>query len=169
LCLIEFLRAIPRDERIADIGKRIAREEADLLLAWAIEGAQRVLKAGHFSEPASSKRALAEWTQTADAVAGWVSDRVLPALAFIDGEPPRVTSAAAFADFRTWHLANEGQPTRMKQRRFTEDLQGAGLSGVRYIPGYHGFRGFEGLRLKELTPEMRTATSRAIWDGTYPV
>jgi hypothetical protein len=45
----------------------------------------------------------------------------------------------------------------MKQRRFTEDLRGTALPGVRYIPGHHGFRGFEGLRLKELTAAMKAA------------
>jgi hypothetical protein len=93
----------------------------------------------------------------------------LPGLADVGTDPPRVTSADAFADFRAWHVVNEGQPTRTKQRRFTEDLQGAALPGVRYIPGHHGFRGFEGLRLKERTAGMRAATSRLVWDSEYPV
>jgi hypothetical protein len=80
-----------------------------------------------------------------------------------------VSSADAFTDFRAWHLVNEGQATRMKQRRFTEDLRGAALPGVRYIPGYHGFRGFEGLRLKDPTRAMQAATSKPVWDGTYRV
>jgi hypothetical protein len=84
-------------------------------------------------------------------------DRVLPALEVVDGEPVRITSAEAFADFRLWHLAEEGQASRMKQRRFTESLRGVALPGVRYIPGHHGFRGFEGLRLKEQTAAMKTA------------
>ena len=157
LIVVEFLRTIRLSERIVDIGKRIAREEPDALLAWAVEGARRVLARGYFNEPASSKQALTEWTQTADAVAGWIADRVLPALEVVDSEPARVTSAEAFADFRLWHLAEEGQASRMKQRRFTESLRGAALPGVRYIPGYHGFRGFEGLRLKEQTGAMKAA------------
>ena len=35
LIVVEFLRTIPLSERIVDIGKRIAREEPDALLAWA--------------------------------------------------------------------------------------------------------------------------------------
>jgi P4 family phage/plasmid primase-like protien len=162
LLVVEFLRTIPPEERIPDIGKRIAHEEPDALLAWAVEGARRVIARGHFLEPASSKRALEEWTQTADAVAGWIADRVLPPIEGAAAEPARVSSADAFADFRLWCMAEEGQATRMKQRRFTEDLQGAGLPGVRYIPGQHGFRGFEGLRLKEQTPAMRAARP---WSG----
>ena len=123
----------------------------------AVEGARRVLARGCFYEPVSSKQALTEWTQTADAVAGWIADRVLPALEVVGSEPARVTSADAFADFRLWHLAEEGQASRMKQRRFTESLRGVALPGVRYIPGHHGFRGFEGLRLKEQTAAMNAA------------
>jgi P4 family phage/plasmid primase-like protien len=154
LIVVEFLRTIPREERIDHIGKRIARDEADLLLAWAVEGAQRVLQQGHFSEPESSKQVLADWTKTADPVLGWIEDMVLPPLAAVDGALPRVISADAFGNFRAWHLATEGQPTRLTQRTFTERLRGAALPGVKYIPGHHGFRGFEGLRLKDKTAEM---------------
>jgi phage/plasmid-associated DNA primase len=164
--VVEFLRTIPRKDRIANIGKKIAREEAGLLLAWAVEGAQRVLEQGHYSELLSSKLALAEWTRTANPVSAWIADRVLPALADVE-EPPRVSSADAFADFRAWHLVNEGQTPRIKQARFTQDLQRAGLDGVRYIPGSNGFRGFEGLRLGKQTDAMNAATRRAVWDGAF--
>jgi phage/plasmid-associated DNA primase len=167
LDVVEFLRSIAKEERIANIGKRIAHEEADFLLAWAVEGAQRVLEQGHYSELASSKRALAEWTRTANPVSAWIADRVLPPLADVE-KPPRVSGAEAFADFRAWHLVNEGQAPRIKQARFTQDLQGAGLDGVRYIPGSNGFRGFEGLRLAKLTDAMQAATRKAVWDGTWP-
>ncbi|WBU53018.1 hypothetical protein [Paracoccus sp. SCSIO 75233] len=39
LAVIPFNRTIPVEERIADIGKRIAAEEADLLLAWTVQDA----------------------------------------------------------------------------------------------------------------------------------
>jgi len=39
LAAIDFLRTIPEPERIVDIRKRIAREEPDLLLAWALSAA----------------------------------------------------------------------------------------------------------------------------------
>jgi phage/plasmid-associated DNA primase len=165
--VVDFLRTIPREDRIADIGKKIARDEAGLLLAWAVEGAQRVLEQGHYSELSSSERALAEWTRTENPVSAWIADRVLPPLADVE-KPPRVSSADAFADFRAWHLVNEGQAPRIKQPRFTQDLQGAGLSGVTYIPGSNAFRGFEGLRLAAPTAAMMAATRRTVWDGTWP-
>src|SRR5262249_16948988 len=133
LIVVEFLRTIPQDDRVPDIGKRIASEEPDLLLAWAIEGAIRVLQQGRFSEPAGSKRTLEEWTQTADPVMGWIADRVLPALEVAGSAPQRVTSADAYEDFRHWHLEIEGKRATIGQRTFTERLRGAALPGVRYV------------------------------------
>ncbi len=46
LMVVEFHRTIPDGEQIADIGQRIAAEEPDLLLAWAVEGAARVIQRG---------------------------------------------------------------------------------------------------------------------------
>ena len=155
LMVVEFLRVIPEEGRV----KRIADEEADLLLAWAVEGARRILKQGYFSEPASSSRALSEWVQSADPVLGWIEDRVGPNIVVVGEPPPRVSSRDAFADFRVWHLVNEGQPTRLAQRTFTERLQGSGLPGLKYIRGSNGFRGFEGLRLKSRSDEMTLAAA----------
>jgi phage/plasmid-associated DNA primase len=73
-----------------------------------VEGAQRISEQGHYSELSGSKRALAEWTRTANPVSAWIADRVLPSLAAVEGKQPRVSSADAFADFRKWHLVNEG-------------------------------------------------------------
>jgi hypothetical protein len=70
-------------------------------------------------------------------------------------EKPRVTSAAAFQDFRIWYQAEEGRPPTITQRTFTDRLQSESLPGVRYIPGSNGFRGFEGLRLAKETKEMQ--------------
>ena len=125
LIVIECLRVIPPGERVPHIGKRIAQEEGDLLLAWAIEGAQRVLRNHGFSEPESSKRLLAEWTRTANPEAAWFEDRrAFPVLKVVGEKPPRTSSRDAFEDFRVWHMAEEGRPTLFTQKTFTERLKG---------------------------------------------
>jgi phage/plasmid-associated DNA primase len=165
LAIIEFNRIIPMEERIyGAIGTRIVREEADLVLSWAMGAAQRILSTGAYDEPASSQRLVDEWTKTADPVPGWASDRVLPPAALMvvgeEAKPSRIPSAALFRDFRAWHLAEEGKPPSLNQRTFTSRLEALMLPGVRYIPGHNGFRGFEGIRLASLSPEMEAVFDR---------
>jgi P4 family phage/plasmid primase-like protien len=77
LMVLTFNRVIPEAERVEHIGLRIGREEPDLLLDWAVRGAGRVIKNNSFTEPASSKTALADWVYSADPVLGWLeSDKV---------------------------------------------------------------------------------------------
>jgi hypothetical protein len=41
------------EERVEDLGERIAEEEFDLLLAWAVDGAARLIKNRGFTMPES--------------------------------------------------------------------------------------------------------------------
>ncbi len=51
LLVVPFNRTIPIEQRIENIGRRIAKEEADLLLAWAVEGASRPIRQRNFTGP----------------------------------------------------------------------------------------------------------------------
>jgi putative DNA primase/helicase len=75
---IAFNRKIPEGERVPHIGQRVVEEVLDLVLAWAVQGAARLLDRGHFPDLASSREALEEWSQGADPVLGWIEDRVTP-------------------------------------------------------------------------------------------
>jgi putative DNA primase/helicase len=148
LVLVQFDRTIPEDERIADIGQRIAREEADLLLAWAVEGATRLLERGRFEEPASSHEALSEWAYGSDPVQAFMADCVRPAFTVVGEKPHRVSSKQLFDAFESW-LERERRDTgrfsigiNSLVQRVRENLP----SGARYLKS-NNFRGFEGLRL----------------------
>jgi putative DNA primase/helicase len=93
LLVLTFNRSIPKDEQVAGIGGRIAAEEADQLLAFAVDGMRRVAKAGRFSEPASSAAALREWVFNADPVLAWYATRA----EYNSGG--RVLTKHAYADF----------------------------------------------------------------------
>lgn len=71
LLLLTFNHSIAASERIARIGSRIAAEEQDALLAFAVEGASRVMAAGRFSIPASSHETLRAWVFDGDPVFAW--------------------------------------------------------------------------------------------------
>jgi P4 family phage/plasmid primase-like protien len=141
LVLITFDRTIPEDERIADIGQRIAREEADLLLAWAVEGATRLLERERFEEPASSGEALSEWAYGSDPVQAFIADCVRPALTAVGKKPSRLSSKMLFDAFEEW-CARERRDSGRFVQRVCENLP----LGARYRKS-NSFRGFEGLRL----------------------
>jgi hypothetical protein len=98
LSLIQFNRTIPPEERIEDLGKRIAAEEADLLLVFAAEGLRRVLQQRDYTQPPSSAQVLAEYLEEADPVRGWCAQRL-----HIDpNDNWKLSSAEAYADFTAW-------------------------------------------------------------------
>jgi P4 family phage/plasmid primase-like protien len=101
LLVLPFNRTIPEDERIDHIGDRIATEEMALLLEWAVNGAQRLLKQRFFTEPPSSKEALQDWLYGSDPVLAWLDQgaRLSPTA--------EAKSSLAYAAFKKW-AENEG-------------------------------------------------------------
>ena len=73
---LTFNRVIPKEQRIENIGLRIAEEEPDLLLAFAVAGAQRLIRQRDFTIPASSREALQQWLYRDNPVLAWVERRV---------------------------------------------------------------------------------------------
>jgi putative DNA primase/helicase len=149
---IVFNRTIPEKERIPNIGQRVVAEELDLVLAWAVQGAARLLERGHFPDLASSREALQEWAQGADPVLGWLEDRVIAtALAAVGEGPPRVRSRGAYDDFRCWAAGEGYSPNSLPNiNNFVQRVRAAGASkGITYKHS-GGFRGFEGMRLRPL-------------------
>jgi putative DNA primase/helicase len=146
---IVFNRTIPEDERIQNIGQRIVSGELDWVLAFAVQGAARLLERGYFPELASSKDALNDWAQGADPVLGWIEDRVITGLSVVGEEPPRVTSRKAYDDFTLW-AGSEGysQNSLPSVNNFVQRLSAAGArKGITYKRS-GCFRGFVGMRLK---------------------
>jgi phage/plasmid-associated DNA primase len=112
LLVVPFNRSIPKAERIEGIGERIAREEADLLLAWAVEGARRLVRRGRYPEIQECGDALREWLMQ-DPVLAWLNDcvtRVDPRPAANGQIQPRVRTRDAHNDFSTWALAERYSP-----------------------------------------------------------
>lgn len=100
LLVITFNRVIPIEERVEAIGRRIASEEADHLLAWAVQGASRLIRQRNFTIPPSSKVALTDWILGADPVLAWLDEcaEVKPVI----GGWPSITSRAAYEQFHAW-------------------------------------------------------------------
>jgi putative DNA primase/helicase len=152
---IAFNRTIPEGERIPHIGQCVVEEELDLVLAWAVEGAARLLARGHFPELATSREALQEWSQGADPVLGWIEDRVKTGLSVIGEEPPRMTSSKAYNDFKLWAVAEGYSENSLPSvNTFVQRLSAAGASKGIIYKRSGGFRGFVGLRLRPLVERV---------------
>lgn len=99
LVVIQFNRSIPEHEVIPDIAERIAREELELLLGFAVAGARRLKRNGGYTMPESSKEALNGWLLL-DPLNEWFDIRIEPAEAEPSGGWLR--TAKLFEDFRKW-------------------------------------------------------------------
>ena len=126
LQVLGFNRKIPMLERILGLGTRIATDERDLLLDFAVEGAQRLVKQSVFTMPASSVELLEKWVQTVDPVRGW-----LGACAVIDDVADPIASKDLYANFQMW-------------------CDGQGISRNR-LPSASGFM----MRLRAAQPRLR--------------
>jgi P4 family phage/plasmid primase-like protien len=103
LQVVSFNRVIPPEERVEAIGRRIGEEEPDLLLAWAVAGAARLIRNKGFTLPPSSRVTMNDWLFGADPVLAWLSEQVevRPLL----GHGPRVATRHAFERFHEWAIA----------------------------------------------------------------
>jgi phage/plasmid-associated DNA primase len=154
LLVMKFLRTIPKSERIADLGKRIADEEADLLLAWAVEGASRLIERGRFEDTQWATDALAEWTQSADVAVAWCNACVEHA----PGE--RLEVGRAYGSF-TIFASSQGNQS-LSQHSFTPRARAElAKRRIRYAHGGN-FRGFLDARLARHKP----MDTNAAWKDT---
>jgi 5S rRNA maturation endonuclease (ribonuclease M5) len=99
LVVVQFNRTIPDSEVIADIAERIQAEELEILLGFAVAGAQRLKRNGGYTIPESSKDALNSWLLL-DPLNEWFDIRVTPAA----NEPINgwLRTSKLFEDFRKW-------------------------------------------------------------------
>ena len=88
---------------LLDIGKRIASEEADLLLAWAVQGAARLIRQRTFAIPESCRKALLDWVLGEDPVLAWI-DACVRTAPIVNGGP-MIATRDAHLRFQKWALA----------------------------------------------------------------
>jgi P4 family phage/plasmid primase-like protien len=94
---IDFVHVVPERERDPDLPDDILRNEPDLLLHFAVEGACRLLHQRDFTIPASSAELLQRWMLTADSVRAWATARLE-----ITSYEHIVAVSALYHDFQEW-------------------------------------------------------------------
>jgi phage/plasmid-associated DNA primase len=87
------------DEQECDPGlvSKILRDESDLLLDFAVEGARRLVKSNSFTIPASSGELLQSWVRDADPVRGWAADNLV-----VTAYESVISVGTLYADFVRW-------------------------------------------------------------------
>lgn len=146
LTILPFERPLPIEERIPNLGKRIASEETDALLAMAVAGARRLLRQGAFSNVTSGKQIMANWIVLSDMVAAFFGDET--AVLLTGSREDYVTSKQAYEAFRKW-TKEEGIPDvrRPTHGQFTAKVKTLDFTKLKITrSGKTGTR-FNGLKL----------------------
>jgi phage/plasmid-associated DNA primase len=107
LLFIRFDRVIPERERIPWLGARIAEEEQDLLLCYAVLGLSRFLKNQDYTIPKSSHAVTRQFAEESDSVRGWLAQRTTYDSADLTA---RTWAEEAYADYRSWASEQGIQP-----------------------------------------------------------
>ena len=102
ILLLPCDRTIPFAERVENIGARIGAEEGDLLLSWAIAGAERIIRQVQFSCPQFSEDALMEWAISSDSVRAWVDACIEIVPITKDKNIPYTDTSHAHAKYKDW-------------------------------------------------------------------
>jgi P4 family phage/plasmid primase-like protien len=148
LLVVPFNRTIPMEQRVEYIGRRIAEEEADLLLAWAVDGASRLVRQHNFSIPASCKHALDDWIFGADPVLAWLSECV-EVRPVVDHQPA-IATREAYNKFSAWAGAEGFKPDKLPAINGFVQRVTANAAGVEQHRNAQGRR-FLGLVIKGLS------------------
>lgn len=101
LVVLRFNRQIPESEIVPDIAQRIQRNEMELLLGFAVSGAQRLVRNRAYTTPTSSKEALHAWLLL-DPLNEWFDARIIATESEPHGGWP--ATGKLFADFKQWAL-----------------------------------------------------------------
>ncbi|WP_246180236.1 DNA primase family protein [Microvirga thermotolerans] len=102
LIVLPFRRSVPESEIIPNIAARIARDELDLLLGFAVSGAQRLARQRRYTVPPSSREAMIEWLNI-EPVQEWASAHLETGLTEKDRERWPLTREL-YQDFAAWAL-----------------------------------------------------------------
>ena len=74
LAVIPFDMTIPKSDRVVGLGRKVAAEHTDLIIALAIEELGTVLSQGYFDLPTTVVEATEQWFHDADLVLMWLDN-----------------------------------------------------------------------------------------------
>ncbi len=105
MVVITFNRVFASHEQDSGLADRIIEMEMPHVVSWCVQGGQRVLRKGRYTEPNSSADAKAEWKRMADQVASFVDERCLP-LALDNDIRSGEGASSLYKAYRRWAMEN---------------------------------------------------------------
>lgn len=141
--LFKWAVVIPVEQRVADLGETLAREEGSGILAWLVEGCARWAEHG-LAMTETQAEAVREWADEEDDLAAWLAEDVL------DAPGSFIAGADLYARWSTWCQRRGMMPG-------TADVLGRKLAekGYERARRQHGtVRGFVGLALRTVSTSV---------------
>lgn len=120
------------DGGVADIAERILEGDLAGLLGWAIACGRKLVSAGAYTIPESSKRLMKEWQAEGDSVAAWLEERATP----LDRNAPQheyAKALTAYEDYKVYTDQHNFRP--VNSRKFKSRLQSCGVKHTRGSSG----------------------------------
>ena len=118
IMVLRFPRSLRPDEVEVGLSDRLIAEELPGVLAWALDGAVRLLHAGRYTEPGSSQVALQDWRRTADQVTQFVEEVLHITQGDTYGELP---ASSVYKEYTHWARENGHSP--LNSTRFGERIK----------------------------------------------
>jgi phage/plasmid-associated DNA primase len=120
------------DGGVADIAERILESDLAGLLGWAIDCGRKLVSAGAYIIPESSKRLMKEWQAEGDSVAAWLEERAK----ILDRTAPQhewAKALTAYEDYKFYTDQHNFRP--VNSRKFKSRLQSCGVKNTRGASG----------------------------------
>lgn len=120
---------------IAEIGKQIAAQEIDGLVAWAVECGADLLARGRYTVPISTAEVMREWQAEGDSVAAWRAEATEPASDMSEkGRGKWWPAADAYQNYKEW-CGKNGYRGVVNSTNFGRRLKGGGVAHHRSNSG----------------------------------
>lgn len=156
LLILPCNRVVPPSEQVENIALRILREEADLLLAWALGGARRLWKNKNFSTSDEVEGNMEEWLQDVDPAHGWSTNGIK----ITGNKSDWVWAQDAYIHFTAWAKSQLSGAQLPSQRSLTERVVAIGNGQIAKVRGAEGMK-LSGIKLLALPGEPDQALVKA--------
>jgi P4 family phage/plasmid primase-like protien len=122
--VVKFNRAFRKESncRTRDDILSELHQQAPGIMVWALNGAVRLLRNGHYTVPKSTASVMEEWQEDSDSVLAWKTERTTPCI------EPTTTPDAAYHDYKSWCDDSGRKPVAINT--FTKRLARAGAKSI---------------------------------------